>query len=77
MNRPVSPVIWSSTLDDRYSSSVTRLSLHQGVLKIMDGEQPIYERVVPLSSALYSPDPSEVFDWASKIYEVISERNQD
>jgi hypothetical protein len=57
-------VVWSSTLDKKYTIKVTRTELYHGELRISEGATLLHSRPVFLAfDALFGPDVTDVAKW--------------
>lgn len=57
-------VVWSSTLDKRYTVTVTRTPPYRGELSICDGDQGLHVESVGLAyDSLFGPDVDDVCRW--------------
>lgn len=56
--------VWTSTLDNRYTVTITRMKPYHAELTIADGEQVIHRQPVVLKyDALFGPDVDNVCEW--------------
>jgi hypothetical protein len=57
-------IVWSSTLDRKYTIAVTRTALYHGELTIAEGATLLHRRPVFLAfDALFGPDLTDVAKW--------------
>jgi hypothetical protein len=57
-------IVWSSTLDGKYTVKVIRTALYRGELSIADGATVLHRESVTLSyDALFGPDMDDVASW--------------
>jgi len=56
--------VWTATLDDKYTVTVTRDAPYRGVFTITEGEQVLYRESVGLRyNAQFGPDVDDVESW--------------
>lgn len=59
-------VVWTSTLDGRFSVIVTRTHPYCGELTISEGANVLFRKKVSLAyNALFGPDVADVAEWQS------------
>jgi len=57
-------IVWSSTLDNKYTVTVTRFAPYRGELTNADGDNVLHRKAVLLSfNALFGPDVADVATW--------------
>lgn len=56
--------VWATTLDDKYSVTVTREAPYRGILRIAEGGKVLHTETVGLMyDALFGPDVDDVARW--------------
>jgi len=57
-------IVWSSTLDKKYTIKVTRTELYHGDLTISEGASLLHREPVFLTfDTLFGPDVADVSEW--------------
>ncbi len=57
-------IVWTSTLDRKYTIAVTRTELYHGELTIAEGTTLLHRQPVFLAfDALFGPDETDVAEW--------------
>jgi len=56
--------IWAAKLDDHYDVIVDRIGAHTATLKVMDGDNILYQQNVALAyGAQFGPDVGDIAEW--------------
>ena len=68
-------IVWTSTLDGRYTVTITRTHTYQGELVISDGNQKLHQQTVGLMyGAIFGPDIDDVQSWQQIAMEIVDGR---
>jgi len=69
-------VVWKSTLDGRYTVTVTRVGPYHGELTVSEGDQFLHREAVGLMyDAKFGPDAADVIDWKRIAMDVVDSHN--
>ena len=64
--------VWSSSLDDRYTVTVTRTGPYRGEFVIREGDKLLHRESVGLAyNALFGPDVDDVQRWQQLAIEFV------
>ncbi len=67
--------VWTSSLDDRYTVTVTRTAAYRGEFVIREGDKLLHSKSVGLAyNALFGPDVDDVQRWQQLAIDFVDKR---